>query len=182
MTAQPTYMPAAWDLLVGAPALTALVMIHLEHCSPDMARRKLQAALAAFTEPPPQGPGSELIAAVIDAARAGHSPRWPTEYPRDLTDVAGWALERLREVSALLAQKAPEAEAEAFSHWLLALAQQVAQIAEDASLPDAVSAACARQSHDLLDQLAVALGIPFANEGMCALGVSWQLPTSGRCS
>lgn len=180
MTTQPIFTPAEWDLLVGAPALTALVIIHMEQCGPDMARRKLQTALAAMPEPTLQGPGSELVAAVSDAARAGHSPRWPTEYPRELTNVCGWALECCRQAAALLAQKAPEAEAEAFSQWLLAIGRQVAQVTEDDLLPDHVGAAGTLQASGALDQLAIVLEVPFAADGMCALGASWQTPVPGR--
>ncbi|NTU81112.1 MAG: hypothetical protein HGA45_17310 [Chloroflexales bacterium] len=176
MTTQTDYTPAEWDLLVGAPALTALIVIQAHPCGPGVADKIVRAALAAMAEQAPPAPGSALIAAVIGAARAGQSPRWPAEYPRELPDVGHWALERCRQVAALLAQKAPEAEAEAYRHWLSTIGQRVALAADDHSLPNHVSAARIRQRRAALDQLAIAFDFPFATDGMCALTPCWRAP------
>ena len=130
MPTQIAYTPAEWALLLGAPALTALVLIHAAPCSPRLADRKLSLAIAAMTEPVRQGATSELIQAVMDTVRAGPAARWPAAYPRDLGEVGQWALAGCRQVAALLAQKAPEAEAEAYARWLISIGKQVALVHE----------------------------------------------------
>ncbi|NTV64319.1 MAG: hypothetical protein HGA65_12390, partial [Oscillochloris sp.] len=70
-------------------------------------------------------PPSGLIEAVCDAVRAGQSPLWPTECPRDLTNICAWALSACRQLAAILAQKAPESEADAYTHWLMGIAQRM---------------------------------------------------------
>ncbi|NTU80409.1 MAG: hypothetical protein HGA45_13700 [Chloroflexales bacterium] len=174
MTTHHAFTATDWDLLVGAPALIALVLIHAERCSPRMAERKLQVAFTAMREPVPEGPGSALIVAVTDAVRSGHSPRWPTEYPRQLTDVGGWALERCRQLTALLAQQAPAAEAEAYSHWLHAIAQQVTLVPEGQGLAEHVPTAPTHIQRSALDQLAVALDLPLVADEMCVASVCWR--------
>lgn len=135
MTIQLDYMRDEWDLIVGAPALTALFLIEAEHCSADVAYRKLDTAIRAITWSVAAARTSQLIAAVQEAVRAGESPRWPSEYPRDLDDVGAWALDRCRRVAAILDQKASEPEARAYIQWLLQISQYVAMVPDDREQP-----------------------------------------------
>lgn len=122
---QASYRRDEWDLILGAPGLIALVMIETEQWSQTIAYWKLRALMSAIEEATDIGPEGGLIQAVCDAVRAGQSPLWPTECPRDLTNICAWALSACRQLAAILAQKAPESEAEAYTHWLMGIAQRM---------------------------------------------------------
>lgn len=157
MTTQVDYCRDEWDLILGAPGLIALLIIETEQWSQPIAYQQLRALMAAIEETTDQGAGSALIQAVTDAVRAGQSPLWPTECPRDLIDLRGWALAACRQVGALLGQRVPEAEAEAYAHWLMRLGQQMVLAPADAECVDVD----ARQ-RAILDELAAALDLPLA--------------------
>jgi hypothetical protein len=131
MTTQFDYRRHEWNLILGAPSLTALILIQADPCSHRVAYQKVRAVVTAIEETTCQGSASALIRSVTSAVRAGQSPLWPTEYPRDLRDVRHWALDACQQVAALLAQKAPEAEADAYIHWLMRIGQRVAMIPDD---------------------------------------------------
>lgn len=126
MTTQTDYRCDEWDLVLGTPGLIALVLIHADPCSEAVAYQQLRAVRAALAELADQQSPSDLTQSVLGAVRAGQSPLWPIAYPRDLGDVCGWAMDCCRQVAAVLAQKAPEADADAYTHWLMGLAQRVA--------------------------------------------------------
>jgi hypothetical protein len=128
VTTQADYRRDEWDLIVGAPGLIALVLIHADPRSEAVAYQQLRTVSAAIAEPATQESPSTLIQSVLGAVRAGQSPLWPTAYPCDLGDVHGWAMGCCRQVAAVLAQKAPEAEADAYTHWLMEVAQRVALV------------------------------------------------------
>lgn len=169
MTIQAYFTPDEWDLLVGGPALTALVIIHADQVSPREAARQLSVAIAAIGEMSIQGAPGDLIQAVTGAVQAGQSPRWPAEYPRDLADVGGWALERCRHLAAVLAQRAPEAAAAAYSSWLIQIGQRVALVPGNLALVDTCAALSGERQRAALDLLARIFDVPSGAEGMSAL-------------
>lgn len=154
MTTQTDYHRDEWDLILGAPGLVALVIIESEQWSQAVAYQKLRAVMPAIHETAIRGADGALIQAVLDAIHAGQSPLWTTECPHDLGDIRLWALDKCRQLAAILAQKAPEAEADAYVQWLIGIGQRVALA------PDARLFAQDEPPHGALDTLAAALGAP----------------------
>lgn len=136
MTTQADYTPEEWDLILQAPALVSLWMIQATHYQPTTVARQLGAALAAISEAVPPEPDTELIQTVVVALRAGQAPPWPTVRPHSLEAARAWTVTGCQQLTALLAQRAPAAEAEAFARWLLGIAQQVGLVSERAGQPD----------------------------------------------
>lgn len=128
MTIQTDCTAKEWDLILQAPTLAGLVIIQADHYSLLTITRKTFATLGAIMATAQQQAGTELIQAVATAMRTGQAPWWPTEYPRDMVEAHQWALGRCRQITALLAQKAPEAEAEAYARWLISIGKQVALV------------------------------------------------------
>ncbi|MBP1466509.1 hypothetical protein EYB53_012410 [Candidatus Chloroploca sp. M-50] len=164
MTTEANYRRDEWDLILGAPGLIALVIVHSEQCSPGEVHRKLRAVIAAIDETREQGSQSELIQTVMDAMRRGQSPLWPVECPYDLEAVHEWALEGCHQVAILLAQKTPEAEGQAYANWLLDIAQRVVAVPRDKGLQDSISEARGDLPHIVLEVLADALDVGYKAE------------------
>ena len=76
------------------------------------------------------GTTNPLIAAVVADFKTGNRPATPAERPQDLAQVKAQALGACRDVTALLARKAPD-EAEGFKRWLLGTAQRTAEAAKE---------------------------------------------------
>lgn len=164
MTTQADYRLHEWNLILGAPGLIALVIIHADPWSERVAHQRVQVIGAAFEKAAAQGAPIELIRSVTDAVRAGQSALWPIAHPRDLSDVRGWALDACRQVAAILAQKAPEAEARAYAHWLMRIAQRVAQVPASAALPRNRLDGHTERQRTALEELAAALDVQFSYE------------------
>lgn len=169
MTTQADYSADEWNLLLQAPAVAALFVIQAEPYQPRLAIQKLFAALEAITACVPPSSDSELIERVVAAARAGQAPRWPSTYPRNMYIARFWAFDACRQVASLLAQKAPQGEASAFSRWLLGVSLRVALTADSAGEPGAYIA-LAGPARRALEQLAVALDLPPGALGELAVG------------
>lgn len=155
MTTQPDYTAKEWNLLLQAPILASLIIIQADQYRLTTVARKTFAALAAIMETAQRETGTELIDAVAAAVREGQAPWWPDAYPSEPDAALRWALLRCRQVAALLAQKVPEAEAEAFARWLLSIGQRVAQVAAPPGPLDPQGG-----EHTALRRLAAALDLP----------------------
>jgi hypothetical protein len=162
MTIQTDCTAKEWNLILQAPTLAGLVIIQADQYSLPIVTRKTFATLGAIMATAQQQAGTELIQAVATAMRAGQAPWWPAEYPRDLAEARQWALGRCRQVAVLLAQKAPEAEAEAFMRWLIAIGQHVALIADAPGPQDPQGAEGYARVHLALEMLALALDLPLS--------------------
>ncbi len=155
MTTQADYCRDEWDLILGAPGLLALILLQPEQGCEEVIHKKM-ASILKMVHDPDETDGSALVQAVKQAARAGQSPLWPTQCPRSLTDIRGWAFYSCRRLAALLAQKAPEAEAEAYMQWIMNIAQAVVSGSKDGIVLDAGQNGIA-----VLDDLAIALDTPY---------------------
>ncbi|MEI7771219.1 MAG: hypothetical protein WCI67_14595 [Chloroflexales bacterium] len=161
MTTQADYTAGEWDLILQAPALASLFIIQSGSYNRIAVARKLFAALAVITETAPHGPDTELIQAVSAAMRAGQAPRQPIAHPHDLAAARHWVLEHCRALAALLAQKVPEAEAEAFTRWLIRIGQRVALADDLIGQPMSRVAEAQMRTSLALEMLTAALTIPF---------------------
>lgn len=173
MTTQTDYTPAEWDLLVGMPALIVRVMLHSEPYSPDAASSWIQPTLAAVTDLESPGLRSDLVESVIGALRDRHeSLRGYISCP-ELMELRLCALDACRRAAGVLAQKAPEAEAEAYSAWLLAIGRQAALVSAYQPLPVEILKERAARQRVVLNELADTLTIEVATDVMCTTTGCW---------
>lgn len=161
MTTQTNYTVDEWNLLVQAPALATLFIIQAVPYNRIAVAHKLLATIAVISETAPHGPHTELIHAVVAAIQAGRMPRQPSAYPRDLAEARRWVLAQCRQVGALLEQKAPEAEAKAFTGWLIRIGRRVTVGTNAIDLGDVRMVAAQMQSGLALEMLSSALTFPF---------------------
>ncbi len=162
MTTQADYTVDEWNLLVQAPALATLFIIQAAPYHRIAVAHKLLAMIAAIGETAPHGPHTELIQAVVAAIQAGQQPRQPSAHPRDLAEARRWVLAQCRQVAALLGQKAPQAEAAAFTGWLIRIGRRVMAGTNGIDLGDVRGVAAQMQSGLALEMLSAALTSPFS--------------------
>jgi hypothetical protein len=165
MTTQVDYTADEWTLMVQAPALASLFIIQADSYHRIAVARKLMVAIAAISATAPHGPHTELIQAVVAAVQAGRVPRQPIAHPRDLAEARHWTLAQCRQIAALLAQKVPEAEAEAFTGWLISIGRRVMRGTDGIALWDVRAAEAQMRSNLALEMLSAALTLPFGVDG-----------------
>jgi hypothetical protein len=165
MTTQADYTTDEWILMVQAPALASLFIIQEDTYQRIPVARQLIAAIAAISMVAPRGPHTELIQAVAAAVQAGQVPPLPATPPDDLKAARRWVLDQCRHVAAVLVQKAPEAEAVAFTGWLIGIAQRVTLASDTPELRGARAAEAQMRSGLALEMLSAALTLPLSVDG-----------------
>lgn len=169
MSSQAGYSRDDWDLIIGAPTLAALAVMRVGEHSPRVAHRQLLAVGECLHEASEQDATGGLILAVAAAAREGQASFWPAELPHNLVASQPWALERCQQVVALLAQKAPEEEADAYACWLLTIGQRVTLVEDDQASQSQDGARVAERQQADLEALAAALGVQAPSGARCGL-------------
>lgn len=160
MTTQADYTADEWVLLLQAPALASLFIIQATPYQPNLVARQFITSLTAIIETAQHWPDTDLIQAVVAAICTGQAPPSPTIRPSSLRVARQQMLRVCRELTALLAQRAPETEAEAFARWLVAIAQQVALVSAAPGLAGDRAGAHLVPVRHALDRLAVTLDLP----------------------
>ena len=102
---------------------------------------------------------NDLISAVVADLKAGHRPATPTESIPSVEEAKTLALTTCREVAALLARKAPAAEAEGFKHWLVTAAQHVAEASKEGGFLGIGGVRVSDAEKAALAEIAGALGV-----------------------
>ena len=161
MTTQTDYTAEEWHLLIQAPACASLLILNAYVPNRIVIARRLSGAMAGIGATLPHRPNTDLIRAVAAAVQAGRAPRQQIGPPRDLAAARQTLLVQCRQVAAILAQKAPEAEAEAFTRWLIGLGQRVAWAGDATELRISRATEAQIRSGLALELLTAALSIPF---------------------
>jgi hypothetical protein len=122
------FTDAEWGLLVGLPQA---VLTAASSATPDGTRKTRQESEAGLSEiADARVSASPLVAAVAGAVvdlagdpELGEEP--PVIEPADPYGYAEDVLDRAAQAAALLAAKAPQADAETYKHWLVDIADTV---------------------------------------------------------
>jgi hypothetical protein len=151
------YTEEEWNTILRAPALAAIFIIQADVYSPSVAYLKTFAAFTAILETAQQGSSSELVTAVTEALLTGQIPADLTDFPDNLADARRIVLEGCRQAAALLAQRAPHGEADAYNRWLMMIGQHVARVSDYYWLPGQRFRQPDEKAHTALEALAAAL-------------------------
>lgn len=170
MTTQADYTADEWSLILQSPALAGLCIIQAAPYHPADVARQLGTTLTAITTTAQDWPDTELIQVVVAAILTGQAPRPSRAQPLTLDAARQWVLEGCRQLSTLLAQRAPAAEAEAFARWLLAIGQCVALVPLTAGQPDYRATLAHAPMRLTLEKLAAALDVPVGAGGHAGRG------------
>ncbi len=133
MTDEPLYSTwgftdSEWGLLVGMPQAVLTAASAATHDSARKTRAENEAGLEKISDA--RGSASPLVAGVANAALSQTGdPEMGEEAPViEPADPIGYAqdvLDRAAQVSALLAGKAQQSDAETYKHWLVEIADTV---------------------------------------------------------
>jgi hypothetical protein len=161
MTTQMDYTVEEWRLLVQAPAWASLLILEAYESNRIVIAYKLVRVLAGISATVPHKPNTDLIRAVAATVRAGLVPQQLLALPRDLLATRQQRLAHCRQVAAVLAQKVPEAEAVAFTGWLIDLGQRVAWAGDGLDLRPSRATEAQIRSGLAVELLTSALTFPF---------------------
>ena len=110
MSTKADYSKDEWDSLLKAPMMAAMAVVAASPSGPIGVVKEMLAVGKGLLEGA-EGTTNPLIAAVVADFKTGNRPATPAERPQDLAQVKAQALGACRDVTALLARKAPgEAE------------------------------------------------------------------------
>ncbi|NUR30396.1 MAG: hypothetical protein HOV83_31845 [Catenulispora sp.] len=152
------FSDAEWGLLVGLPQSVLLAASAIE---PDGTRRTAaenEAGLEAITDGV-ESPSKLVSAVAAEITSRLHEAELPVFTPADPQSLVTDVLDRSRAALDLLAGKAEAADASAYRHWLVTIAESVVEAASSGGLlglggtvvSDAESAFVADLSHLLKD-------------------------------
>ena len=131
MTAKADYTAEEWELLMRAPFMAAMAIVAVSPSGPIGLIKEMFAVGRGLVEGGGEGETNALINALVSEVKAGHRPAAATESLLSTEEAKALALKACHEVAALLARKAPAAEAEGFKRWLLTTAQRTAEASKE---------------------------------------------------
>ena len=157
MSTKADYSKDEWESLLKAPMMAAMAVVAASPSGPIGVVKEMFAVGKGLLEGA-EGTTNPLIAAVVADFKAGNRPATPGDRPQDLAQVKAQALGACRDVTALLARKAP-GEAEGFKRWLLGTAQRTAEAAKEGGVFGIGGVSVSDAEKAALGEVAGALGL-----------------------
>jgi hypothetical protein len=154
------FTDSEWGLLVGLPQAVVTAASAATHDSARKTRTENSAGLAEISDA--RASASPLVAAVAAAAvEAAGDPELgeelPVVEPGDPIGYADDVLDRAAQVSALLAGKAEQSDAETYKHWLVEIADLVVGAASTGGVLGLGAETVTEAERSFRDELAKAL-------------------------
>jgi hypothetical protein len=159
MTTKADYTAEEWELLMKAPFMAGMAIVAASPSGPIGMVKEMFAVGRVLAEESGKGSANELIGALVSDVKAGHRPAASTESISSVEEAKDLALKACREVAALLARKAPVAEAEGFKRWLLTAAQRVAEASKEGGFLGIGGVRVSDAEQAALGEIAGALGV-----------------------
>jgi hypothetical protein len=137
VTTEPVYTDEEWGLIVGLPLSVVVAASHVESDSSRATQSESTAGMEAISigresaSPLVAQVATELLSRAGDP-EAGEEP--PQISPGDPLAFAADVIARAREAAEILAERAPEEEAEAYRHWLVSIADDVITAAKSGAV------------------------------------------------
>jgi hypothetical protein len=159
MTTKADYTAEEWELLMKAPFMAGMAIVAASPSGPIGVVKEMFAVGRVLVEGTEESSTNELISALVSDVKAGHRPAASTESISSVEEAKDLALKAYREVAALLARKAPAAEAEGFKRWLLTAAQRVAGASKEGGFLGLGGVRVSDAEQAALGEIAGALGV-----------------------
>ena len=159
MTTKADYTAEEWELIMRAPFMAGMAVIAASPSGPVGVVKEMFAVGRLLAEASGESPTNELIGALISDVKAGHRPAALTQSASRVEEAKDLALKACREVTVLLARKAPAAEAEGFKRWLLTAAQWVAEASKEGGFLGIGGVRVSNAEQATLGEIAGALGV-----------------------
>jgi hypothetical protein len=130
MTTKTDYTDEEWSLLARAPLSIAAAVIASDLSGSVGVAQEFMSMVRLIETTRQRHTSNELVNAVADATGMGAGSPIASA-PQSGAGAITRAVSECREIAALLARKAPEAEAHSFARWLMLIAQTVAEAARE---------------------------------------------------
>jgi hypothetical protein len=131
MTTKADYTAEEWEVLMRAPAAVGMAIVTASPSGPIGVVKEMVAVGSVLGETSPAGDSNTLISAIVADFKAGYRPASLPAQAQNIEEIKARALQTCREVTELLARKAPAPEAEGVKRWLMTAAQRVAEAAKE---------------------------------------------------
>jgi hypothetical protein len=159
MTTKADYTAEEWELLMKAPFMAGMAIVAASPSGPIGVVKEMFAVGRVLVEGSEESSTNELISALVSDVKAGHRPAASTESISSVEEAKDLALQACRDVAALLARKAPAAEAGGFKRWLLTAAQRVAGASKEGGFLGIGGVRVSDAEQAALGEIAGALGV-----------------------
>jgi hypothetical protein len=159
MTTQADYTTEEWKSILQAPAMAGMVVMLTGQSGPFQMVKEMFAVSKALVDAEKQGTSNELIGALVTAAKSVKpEDMQPVQRFNTIEEARAYALDRVRQVAALVDQKAPVQEAQEFKQWLASLGQKVAEAAKEGGFLGFGGVQVTEEERTAVSELAMALG------------------------
>jgi hypothetical protein len=162
MTAKAAFSEDEWTRLKRGPFIAGLAISIADPGGPIEAIKETAAALKTVTGAADSGARDELVGALAEeVTREARDRKNPLAGFRPKGALAGQAiLDELRDVNAIVSEKATAEEADAYRAWLLAAAREAADAAKEGGFLGFHAERVSEGEQRMLDQLADVLVAP----------------------
>lgn len=160
MTTQADYTNEEWKLILQAPAMAGMVVMLTGQSGPFQMVKEMFAVSKAIVDAEKQEASNELIGALVTAAKSVKpEDMQPAQKFNTIEEARAHALDQVRQVGALVDQKAPAQEAQEFKQWLTSLGQKVAEAAKEGGFLGFGGVQVTEEEKTAINELATALGV-----------------------
>jgi hypothetical protein len=160
MTTQADYTTEEWRAIFLAPAMVGLVVILTGQSGPFQMAKEMLAVSKAIADAGKEGVSNELISALVTATKSVKPEEMQAAPKFDTIEEARvYALDQVRQVAALVDQKAPAPEAQEFKQWLASIGQKVAEAAKEGGFLGFGGVQITEEEKTAVNELAAALGV-----------------------
>lgn len=160
MTTQADYTTEEWRAIFLAPAMVGLVVILTGQSGPFQMAQEMFAVSKAIADAEKESASNELISALV-AATKSVKPKEMQPAPKfdTIEEARAYALDQVRQVAALVDQKAPVQEAQEFKQWLASIGQKVAEAAKEGGFLGFGGVQITEEEKTAVNELAAALAV-----------------------
>lgn len=161
MERQNGFSDEEWGLLVGLPQAVVIAAASAEHDSQGRTRAEGAAGMEAISEGrlSPSGLVRDVAQALVERVgdpEAGEAAP-AIEFPDPQAGIAD-VLDRAQQISGLLVGRATQADAAAYKHWLVSIAEEVVGAAKSGGVLGIGGEWVSEPERQFVSQLTVALG------------------------
>ncbi len=162
MTTKADFTPDEWQAIFTAAPMAGLAVTAASPNGPFGVMKEMFAVGSSIGETLQKGSTNPLVSALIDDMKShGTKP----ERAQDITtleEAKTAALENLKKVSAILAAKAPGAEADGFKRWIVGVAKNVSEASNEGGFLGFGGTKVSDAEKQALRTIAETLGVPDA--------------------
>lgn len=164
MTAKTDFTADEWQLVYKAAPMVGMAVAASSPSGPLGLVKEMFAVGSTIADTLNQRTSNPLINALVDDLKARGTRPAPPPGIQSIDDVRTVALDSLKQLNALLAEKVPGPEADEFKRWLVGIGQNVAAASSEGGFLGFGGVKVSDAEKAVLAQIAATLGVPAPRE------------------